>query len=174
MMGAPAEPTSKSSFPAIADGRTRLLILGSLPGEISLARAQYYAHPRNQFWRLMETVIGLPLVDVAYADRLNTLLAAGVGMWDVIASAERIGSLDTKIRNHEANALAEFAATLPSLRAIAFNGGKASSIGRKQLGPAPRYALVTLPSSSPAHAAVPIDRKRAEWQVLKSFLHGET
>ena len=173
MMYVPAEPTSKSSFPAVADARTRLLILGSLPGDISLAHEQYYAHPRNQFWRLMETVIERPLVNVAYADRLSTLLAAGVGVWDVIASAERIGSLDTKIRDHEANALAEFAATLPVLRAVAFNGGKASSIGRKQLGPEPGYALVTLPSSSPAHAAVPIERKQAEWQVLKGFLRGD-
>ena len=67
---------------------------------------------------------------------------------------ERIGSLDTKIRNHRSNALAEFAATLPNLRAIAFNGGKASNLGRRQLGPEPGYALITLPSSSPAHAAV--------------------
>lgn len=173
MTSARAGPTSKSSFPAVADARTRLLILGSLPGEISLAHAQYYAHPRNQFWRLMEAVVERPLIDVDYAERLSTLLAAGVGVWDVIASAERIGSLDTKIRNHEANALAEFAATLPALRAIAFNGGKASSIGRKQLGSEPGYALVTLPSSSPAHAAVPIERKHAEWQVLKNFLPGD-
>jgi len=170
MMSAAAEPNSKSSFPAVADSRTSVLILGSLPGDISLAHAQYYAHPRNQFWRLIEAVVERPLVDIGYADRLDTLLAAGVGVWDVIASAERIGSLDTKIRNHQANALTEFAATLPALRAIAFNGGKASSIGRKQLGPASGYELITLPSSSPAHAAVSIECKHAEWQALKSFL----
>lgn len=160
---------SKSSFPAVADARTRLLILGSLPGEISLAHAQYYANPRNQFWRLMETVIGRPLVDVAYAGRLDTLLSAGVGVWDVIASAERVGSLDTNIRNHQPNTLGAFAAGLPSLRAIAFNGGKASGIGRKQLGDDTGYELITLPSSSPAHA-VPFARKLAAWEGLGGFL----
>lgn len=164
---------TKSSFPAVADARTRLLVLGSLPGEISLAHAQYYAHPRNQFWRLMETVIEQPLADVAYAKRLAILLAAGVGVWDVIASAERLGSLDTNIRNHQSNALADFAATLPELRAIAFNGGKAASLGRKQLGPEPGYALITLPSSSPAHAALSFEQKRIEWQALARFVRAE-
>ena len=164
---------TKSSFPAIADARTRLLILGSLPGEISLAHAQYYAHPRNQFWRLMEAVIETPLAQAAYPERLEILLAAGVGVWDVIASAERRGSLDTNIRNHQSNPLADFAATLPRLRAIAFNGGKASSLGRKQLGPEPGYALITLPSSSPAHAAMSLEQKRAEWQALASFVRAE-
>lgn len=171
-MSAAPVTTSKSSFPAVTDSRTRLLILGSLPGEISLAHAQYYANPRNQFWRLMETVIRCPLVGVAYAERLDTLLAAGVGVWDVIASAERVGSLDTNIRNHRSNALAEFAATLPSLRAIAFNGGKASGIGRKQLGPDPGHTLVTLPSSSPAHA-VSFERKHDEWRALERFLRAD-
>lgn len=163
---------SKSSFPAVADARTRLLILGSLPGEISLAHAQYYANPRNQFWRLMETVTGRPLVDVAYAGRLDTLLSAGVGVWDVIASAERVGSLDTNIRNHQPNTLGAFAAGLPSLRAIGFNGGKASGIGRKQLGDDTDHELITLPSSSPAHA-VPFERKLEQWRALAAFVRAE-
>ncbi len=170
MQSAPPQTASKSSFPAVADARTRLLVLGSLPGEISLAHAQYYAHTRNQFWRLMVAVIERPLAELAYAERLTTLLSAGVGLWDVIASAERMGSLDTNIRNHRSNALAEFAATLPNLRAIAFNGGKASNLGRRQLGPEPGYALITLPSSSPAHAAVPFERKRMEWRALAGFV----
>ena len=161
---------TKSSFPAVADARTRLLVLGSLPGEISLAHAQYYAHPRNQFWRLMETVIEQPLADVAYAKRLAILLAAGVGVWDVIASAERLGSLDTNIRNHQSNALDEFAATLPSLRAIAFNGGKAAQLGRRILaGSAITAVLIDLPSSSPAHAR-PFEEKRGQWSMLAPFL----
>lgn len=168
----PLQTATKASLAAVTDERTRLLILGSLPGEISLRQAQYYANPRNQFWRLIGSVIGCDLNGAAYADRIAALLAAGVGVWDVIASAERVGSLDTNIRNHQSNALDEFAATLPSLRAIAFNGGKASSIGRRQLGPEPGYTLVTLPSSSPAHA-VPFERKHAEWRALGDFLRAE-
>jgi len=160
---------SKSSFPAVADSATRVLILGSLPGEASLAAAQYYAHPQNQFWRLMSSVIGADLVAMAYPARIAALLAAGVGLWDVIRSADRIGSLDAAIRDHRPNALGEFVATLPSLRVIAFNGGKASVIGRKALGADGPYALVTLPSSSPAHTLA-LAQKQAQWLRLRGFL----
>ncbi|WP_372786196.1 DNA-deoxyinosine glycosylase [Phenylobacterium sp.] len=170
MSATPASATtSKSSFPAVANEKTRLLVLGSLPGEVSLKRSEYYAHPRNQFWRLMEAVIGVELTGSPYPARLATLLAAGVGLWDVIRSADRTGSLDANIRGHSPNALGQFTATLPSLRAIAFNGGKASEIGRKQLGVSDGHALITLPSSSPAHA-IPFERKQAEWLRLRAFL----
>jgi TDG/mug DNA glycosylase family protein len=159
----------KSSFAPVADAGTRLLILGSLPGEASLARAQYYAHPQNQFWRLVGAVIGDDLQAMEYALRLSALRAAGVGLWDVVRSATRTGSLDTAIRGHQPNALAEFAATLPALRAIAFNGGKASAIGRRQLGPSTLWELISLPSSSPAHTMA-FGRKEAEWLTLKRFL----
>jgi TDG/mug DNA glycosylase family protein len=162
---------AKSSFPAVADARTRVLVLGSLPGEASLKAARYYAHPQNQFWRLMESVVGRPLAGEAYETRLKILGEAGIGLWDVIAQARRTGSLDTAIRDHLPNRLAAFLATLPQLRAIGFNGAKASQIGRRELaavvgGP----ALITLPSSSPAHAAMSFEAKRAEWLALKAFL----
>ena len=160
----------KRAFDPVVDANTRLLILGSLPGDASLKAAQYYAHPRNGFWPLIGGVLDEPLTALSYSNRLDRLRARGVGLWDVIASAERIGSLDINIRNHRSNALAEFAATLPNLRAIAFNGGKASSLGRRQLGPEPGYTLINLPSSSPAHAAVPFERKRMEWRALAGFV----
>src|ERR1700761_6828570 len=106
--------TLKSSFPPVADRGTRLLLLGSLPGEVSLSRAQYYAHPQNQFWRLIGAVIGADLAGAGYADRLAMLLAHGVGVWDVVREARRTGSLDTAIRDHQPNALAEFAQTRPA------------------------------------------------------------
>jgi double-stranded uracil-DNA glycosylase len=167
---APSVPVaSKASFAAVADSQTRVLLLGSLPGEISLARAEYYAHPRNQFWRLMQTVIETPLDGLPYRTRLATLLAAGVGLWDVIQSAERVGSLDANIRDHRPNTLAAFAATLPALRAIGFNGGKAWEIGRKALGADGGYELIALPSSSPAHTMA-FERKQAAWARLGAFL----
>ena len=159
----------KSSFAPVADAATRVLILGSLPGEASLRRAQYYAHPRNQFWRLMEAVTGRGLVDLAYPERLAALGAAGVGLWDVIASARRAGSLDADIRDHQPNTLAAFTATLPALRAVGFNGAKAYQIGGRQLGGA-RPALIALPSSSPAHAALSFERKQEAWLRLSPFL----
>lgn len=159
----------KSSFAPVVDANTRLLILGSLPGEVSLARSQYYANPRNQFWALMEAVLDAPM-PAGYAERLAALRAAGVGLWDVIRTAERTGSLDADIRNHQPNALAELVAGLPALQAVAFNGAKASAVGRKQLGEVCGLALVSLPSSSPAHATLAFERKRSAWLQLRPFV----
>jgi hypoxanthine-DNA glycosylase len=154
----------------VVDSRTRLLILGSLPGDASLAAAQYYAHPRNAFWPLIGGVVGRDLAALPYPQRLEALKAAGVGLWDVIAGAERPGSLDTAIRNAENADLIGLLATLPELRAVAFNGGLAARTGRRVLaGIAPTVALVDLPSSSPAHAR-PLADKAAAWAVLRGVL----
>ncbi len=87
------------SFPPIANARARVLILGSMPGVASLEAGQYYAHPRNAFWRLVGDVAGRELAALPYDDRLAALLDARIGLWDVIASAERAGSLDAAIRD---------------------------------------------------------------------------
>lgn len=160
----------RSGFPAIAGPGTRVLILGSLPGEASLAAGQYYGHPRNDFWRLMGPVIGRDLVPMAYADRLQALAESHIGLWDVIASAERRGSLDSAIRLPLAADLRELVDELPALRAIAFNGAKASTLGRRTLHPvSPAIVLLTLPSSSPAHAR-PLAEKARSWCALSVFL----
>jgi hypoxanthine-DNA glycosylase len=153
---------------------TRVLVLGSLPGEASLAAGRYYAHPRNQFWRLVGGVIGredLPALD--YEARLTTLLAAGIGLWDTVASAVRAGSLDAAIRQAEHAPLAALVASLPGLRAVAFNGGTSARIGRRLLAgvaDASGLRLLDLPSSSPAYAAMPFDRKQGRWRELQEFL----
>ena len=159
----------KSSFGAIAGARTRLLVLGSLPGEESLLRGEYYAHPRNQFWRLTGVVIGAELVSLPYLSRLEALQAAGVGLWDVVRSAARQGSLDTHIREHEPNALEALVAELPKLKAVAFNGGTALRLGRGLLDGAADVQIVALPSSSPAHTLA-FDRKLEAWMALRAFL----
>jgi hypoxanthine-DNA glycosylase len=162
----------KASFPPVADSRTRVLVLGSLPGEISLRQGQYYANARNQFWRLITAVTGVEFDGRPYRDRLAALLEVGVGLWDVVRSADRIGSLDANIRGHSPNDLDALARRLPALRAIAFNGGTAAKIGRRHLGLAYRLPLIDLPSSSPAHA-IAFERKEGEWVRLKPFLQGE-
>ncbi len=156
-------------FPPVADARTRVLVLGSLPGRVSLARAQYYAHPQNQFWRLLGAVTGRDLAGLPYEARLETLLAASVGLWDVIGLADRTGSLDAAIRNPRPNALDGVAAALPSLRAIGFNGATAARIGRRQLGALP-IPCHCLPSSSAAHASMPFAAKRDAWLALCDYL----
>ncbi|CAN5214437.1 DNA-deoxyinosine glycosylase [soil metagenome] len=159
----------KASFPAVVDANTRVLILGSLPGDASLALAQYYGHPRNAFWRLLEGVLETPLVALAYEARLATLLSHGVGLWDVIAQAQRPGSLDAAIIDAEANDLFALVDTLPALRGVAFNGSTAAKLGGKLLGD--RLPTLALPSSSPAHAARSFDEKLALWRAINGWLH---
>ncbi len=148
---------------------TRLLVLGSLPGAMSLARQRYYAHPRNQFWRLIGDVIGRELVPLPYEQRLETLRESGVALWDTVAAATRRGSLDADIRLHQASDIDTLASGLPRLRAIAFNGGTAARIGRRQLAADHGFALVDLPSSSPAYT-LPFEAKLEAWQKLGDFL----
>jgi hypoxanthine-DNA glycosylase len=148
---------------------TTTLLLGSLPGVASLSAVQYYAHPRNQFWDLVGEVIGVPLRPLTYADRLATVLQHGVGLWDVIAEAQRDGSLDSAIRNHLGNDLHTLIATLPNLQTIGFNGASAAKIGEKALGQvSQRYRIVRLPSSSPAYAGMRYTDKLAVWMTLSA------
>jgi double-stranded uracil-DNA glycosylase len=156
-------------FGLVATDNTRVLILGTLPGAVSLARGEYYANPSNQFWRLLEPLVGEDLVGKPYDSRLTALLAAGIGLWDVIASAKRPGSLDSAIRDYRANPLETVVVGLPALRALAFNGGKAFQIGRR-LGGHGDLTLLPLPSSSAAYCAMPFARKAEAWRELMRFL----
>ena len=159
----------KRSFPPVVGSRTRVLVLGSLPGEESLARSQYYANPRNHFWRLIGAVTGLDLIPLPYEDRLKALIDSGVGLWDTVAAASRRGSLDAAIRGHLANDLADLAGRLPELRAVGFNGGKSAALGMAQLAGRPDLALIALPSSSPAYTR-PFEEKLAQWMRLAPYL----
>ena len=127
--GSSATPERARAFAPVAGRGTRLLILGSLPGAASLRAGQYYAHPQNGFWRLIGAVIGRDLAALPYPDRLAALPPAGVGLWDVIASAERPGSVDAAIRDPEPADLAALVAGLPALRAVGFNGATAARSG---------------------------------------------
>ena len=160
----------KHSFPPIAAPDARLLVLGSLPGDRSLAAQRYYAHPQNQFWHLMSPVVGRDLAALDYDDRLATLRARRVALWDVIGSARRAGSTDAAIADIEGNDIAGLVATLPDLRAIAFNGGTALKqgmmlSGRDFIG----AEIVALPSSSPLHT-VGLAAKQPAWSALATFL----
>ncbi len=158
----------KRSFPPVVDAATRLLVCGSLPGDASLAAARYYAHPQNQFWRLMAAVVEVDLPALSYDDRLAGLRASGIGLWDVVASATRAGSSDAAIRDIATNDLAALCATLPELRAVAFNGGTALAHGRRMLADTP-LAIVALPSSSPLHT-VGVATKLPIWLTLRDYL----
>jgi len=143
---------------------TRILILGSFPGAASLAAQQYYAHPRNQFWKLVGALIGEDLYSLPYADRLPGLLAHRFGLWDVLAACEREGSLDSAIRNPAANDFERLHRLCPELEIVGFNGQTSGKF-------APQFATqgyrtVVLPSSSPAHMALSFEQKLATWRRL--------
>ncbi len=147
----------------------RVLILGSLPGAMSLAQAQYYVHPRNQFWGIIGQLLGTDLAVMPYAQRIAALNARGIGLWDCIASAQRRGSLDGAIREAEVNPLAGFVAGLSALEVIAFNGGTAARIGREQIADLPHIRALAMPSTSPAYTR-PLAEKLAAWQALAPFV----
>ena len=159
----------KVGFAPVADERTRLFILGSLPGDRSIAVQQYYGHPTNHFWKLTGALVGEPLPDLAYEQRLGRLLAHGIGLWDVFHAAHREGSSDTAIREGRHNALHDLAEQYPELRAIAFNGGTAAREGRRLFAEGDGIALIDLPSSSAANT-IGFEAKLVAWKRLTSFV----
>lgn len=160
----------KSGFPPVADEDTRLFILGSLPGERSLQEQRYYAHPSNQFWRLLGGTIGIDLQDLDYDDRLSVLRRHGIGLWDVVEAARREGSGDQAIRDARHNDLWGLKRDYPKLRAIAFNGGLAAREGLRLLGNVRGVKLNALPSSSAANARMSLNEKAKAWSVLRDYL----
>jgi len=150
-------------FPPIIDGNVRVLILGSFPSAASLAAAQYYAHPHNQFWRILGAVLDEPLAELPYADRLPRVLRHGVGIWDVLGACDRAGSLDSAIRNAHANDFAALRGRAPRLAHVLFNGQAAGRFERDfaQAG----FATAVLPSTSPAHAARSYAEKLRLWRT---------
>jgi hypoxanthine-DNA glycosylase len=164
---AAAPAVRKRGLPPVLGRATRVLILGSFPGEASLAAQQYYAHPRNQFWPLVGELIGSPLPAMPYGRRLATLRAHGIGLWDVIVECERRGSLDGSIRNAEHGEIDRARSVAKRLELVCFNGQTA---GRAE--PAWRsagYATLVLPSSSPAYTR-PFEEKLAAWRAIGEYL----
>lgn len=160
----------KFGLPPVARNDARLFVLGSLPGGASLAAKRYYAHPTNQFWRLLGGAIGEELRPLGYDARLERLAERRVGLWDVIASASRRGSLDQSIREAQHNRIEHLLHDYPGLRAIAFNGRTASAIGRMLIGDAPtNLKLIDLPSSSAANTTR-FDAKASAWAILGQFV----
>ena len=148
-------------FEPVVGPASRLLVLGSFPGEASLKAGRYYAHPRNQFWPILAQVLGQPLLDWPFERRYQAVIAAGLGIWDVYAACEREGSLDTSIRNAERNDFGLVRRECPGLVAIAHNGGE--SFRHAKYTQALGLPVHKLPSTSPANASWSFDRKLAAW-----------
>lgn len=159
----------KAGLPPIARPDARLFLLGSLPGDASLAAQRYYAHPTNQFWRLLGQAIGEDLHGVRYEKRLERLRARRIALWDVVASATRPGSLDQAIGDAQHNEIAHLLTNYRDLRAVGFNGSASAAIGRKLIGNQVELGLIDLPSSSAANTT-PFAEKARAWSVLGQIL----
>jgi len=161
------------SFPALAARTPRVLILGSMPGAASLAAGQYYAHPQNRFWPLMGALIGAG-PGLAYEQRCRRLVDSGLALWDVLASCEREGSLDSAIRDDtaQANDFGTLLARHPTIAMVLFNGSKAEASFRRFVvptltaadGAAAALDYRRLPSTSPANASQSAQYKLAAWR----------
>jgi hypoxanthine-DNA glycosylase len=162
-------PARVQSFPAVIGAETRILILGSMPGVASLGAQQYYAHPQNHFWRILGAICGAGR-ELPYPQRLQALLRQGVGLWDVLQSCVRRGSLDTAIEldSARANDLLPLLRSAPRLERLCCNGGTAYRALQRHFGPQlsrafPHLDVRRLPSTSAANASWSYERKLTAW-----------
>ncbi|WP_284462535.1 DNA-deoxyinosine glycosylase [Chryseobacterium sp.] len=157
-----------SSFPPHIDDQSEILILGSIPGVKSLEKQQYYAHPQNKFWKIILELLNEEFTE-DYSKRLEVLKKHHIALWDVIYSCERKGSLDSEIKNEEANQIGELLDEHPNVKAIFSNGGKSYKNLQKLLGKDYRLPVFLLPSTSPLHT-ISFERKFEEWKKILEFL----
>lgn len=150
-------------LPPVWRADARVLLLGSFPGRASLAASAYYAHPRNQFWPIMGDLIGIALIDEPYAARLQHLQEHRLALWDTVNHCQREGSLDSAIRQAQANHFEPLLARLPDLKLVAFNGQHAARQQPYFAGKG--YDTVRLPSTSPAYAALSAAEKSRRWRA---------
>lgn len=149
-------------LPPIIDAGVRVLILGSFPSEASLAARHYYAHPQNQFWRLLTEILDAPLLEFDYAGKKRALLAAGIGVWDVYGLCQRKGSLDSSIREPLPNDFSRVMRVARRLRRVCFNGKTAARFVRQFAFQG--FDTCVLPSSSPAHTLA-FANKLGQWRA---------
>ncbi len=157
-----------SSFPPIIDSGSKILILGSIPGVKSLEKQQYYGHPQNKFWRIIFELFHEEFTE-DYLKRIEVLKKNHIALWDVIDSCERKGSLDSEIKNEEANLIPELLEEYPNVKAIFCNGGKSYKDLQKLLGKNFRIPIYLLPSTSPLHT-ISFERKFEDWKKILKYI----
>jgi hypoxanthine-DNA glycosylase len=157
-----------SSFPPLIDSQSEILILGSIPGVKSLEMQQYYAHPQNKFWKIIFELFNENFTE-DYMERITILKKHHIALWDVIDSCERKGSLDSEIKNEEANQIAELVEQHPNIKAIFCNGGKSFKNLQKVLGKNYKLPIILLPSTSPLHT-ISFEKKLEEWVKILELL----
>lgn len=156
------------SFPPIIDDHSEIIILGSIPGVKSLEKQQYYGHTQNKFWKIIFELLDEEFTE-DYKERIYVLKKNHIALWDVIDSCERKGSLDSEIKNEEANQIEELLENHPNIKAIFCNGGKSYKNVQKILGKNYKIPVFLLPSTSPLHT-VSFERKLEDWMKIKQYL----
>jgi len=158
-------------FPPVSDPACTVLVLGSMPSKASLRAGEYYAHPRNAFWKIAGALMGF--ADQApYTARLAALIAHRIALWDVLETCTRSSSLDSDIVDASSvpNDFGAFFAAHPGIRRVHFNGAKAEAVFRRRVLPSlpqgPALELDRLPSTSPANAAITYAAKLEAWRRI--------
>jgi hypoxanthine-DNA glycosylase len=158
----------KYSFSPISHPNATVLILGTMPGAQSLALQQYYGHPRNAFWKIIFLVLETPFA-ADYEQRKNILIENRIALWDVLEACVREGSLDSAIEEEVPNDFDSFLKAHPNIQYIFFNGQKAAKYFKHYVAVGDGYTLLTLPSTSPAHAGMSFETKLLEWESIKQL-----
>jgi len=159
----------KRSFPPVVDEHSVVLVLGTLPGEESLRRLEYYAHPRNLFWPIVCGLFGGATPSL-YTDRLGFVLSRRIALWDVCESGERRASADATIRGEVPNRIDALLLAHPQIRTIAFNGSGARRLYERHFARRPELSYLALPSTSPAYASLGFADKLTRWSALRDVL----
>jgi len=159
-------PDCSVGLPPVSGPRPRVLVLGSFPSVLSLAHAEYYGNPKNRFWAVMEELFAIQAA-LPYPERSRRLTQEGIALWDVVSSCSRPGSADSRIRNPVPNDIGGFIHAYPSIRLIALNGSTAGRLCHRFVE-LPGIPSVTLPSTSPAHAAVTFAEKVRKWEIIRT------
>jgi hypoxanthine-DNA glycosylase len=161
------------SFEPFADARSRVLVLGTMPGTKALRIQQYYGYERNHFWPIMfDLLAGGRVLD--YPEKIALLRRHRIALWDVLASCERVGAADAAIKNGVPNAIPELLERHPGIHTVFCNGGLSAKLFRQHFGDQVAVPMIDLPSTSPAHAAMPYAEKRARWTLVIEYARRAT
>ena len=155
------------SFPPFADENAEILILGTMPGAMSLLKQEYYAHKQNHFWKIMFTLFGALPIPEKFEDRIKILKQNHIALWDVLANCEREGSLDSNIKNHIENDILGLLKSHPKIKTIVFNGQQSQKFFLKKFGVIDGIRFCVMPSTSPAYT-LKFENKLEAWsQILR-------
>lgn len=158
----------KKSFAPIIPKNSKLLVLGSLPGDKSLQENQYYAHPQNRFWKILALLYGVTK-PTDYPSRIALLYKHHIALWDVCEAAFRQGSMDADISQECPNKINQMLKENSTIKTICFNGQKAQKLYDKYFERLHGIQYITLPSTSPANATFNQERLLAAWDIIRKI-----